>query len=225
MTKSEAAFILSAQEFFDQTPYVYFWTFTVVGVYPDWCYSQIWCRFIRSLCDLYGNTLRGLKVVELHKKHGIHWHALLNKRIWVGEVRRIGKRYGIGRVHVKLANRGSIAYLAKYVSKQFKSEQRLHARCCRWGTVGGFRGVRVKDIQIDSVFHRAVKFCQRELGVRKLPYIFVRALLQKRTEDPVLLGRACNVFRDTGSISMIWAPERSQVGPDAAARNLRAVRR
>ena len=225
MTKSEAAFRLSAEKFFAQTRRVYFWTFTARRVFADWHYAQVWARFVRELEDVYGGTVQGVKIVELHKSHGIHWHALLNRRIDVDGVRRIGARYGIGRVHVKLANRGSINYLAKYVSKEFKRGQKLHAHCARWGTVGGFRGVRVQDIEIDSVFHRAVRFCQRELGQRKLPFLFVCALLDKRTDDPTLLRRACRNFLATNSVNLLWSVERTQASPHTVARHLRALKR
>ncbi|MBI3417228.1 MAG: hypothetical protein HY043_18210 [Verrucomicrobia bacterium] len=225
MTKSEAAFRLSAGKFFAETRRIYFWTFTVKRVLADWHYAQLWARFVRELEDVYGGTVQGVKVVELHKSHGIHWHALLNRRIDVREVRRIGAQFGIGRVHVKLANHGSISYLAKYVSKQFKRSQKLHAHCARWGTVGGFRGVRVQDIEVDSVFHRAVRFCQRELGLKQLPFLFVCALLDKRTEDPALLRRACANYRATGSINLLWSVERTQASPRTVARHLRALKR
>ena len=116
-TRSEAAFRFSADRLFDLYSPVYFWTFTMTQVQCDWCYSEIWGRFVRDLSDLYGGTLHGLKVTELHKEHGLHFHALVNKRIWQGEVRRIGKRYGVGWVSVKRADYGSVDYLAKYLFK------------------------------------------------------------------------------------------------------------
>jgi hypothetical protein len=182
MTKTEFAFRLSCQKFLEDFPPGYFWMFSFTKAMPDWYYAGAWGKFTKELGDLYGGTLRGVRVMELHEQHGVHYHALLNYRIWVGEVRRIGERYGIGRVHVQKVydDAGAIEYLAKYVSKQFGAEK-LHSRCARWGTVGGFRGVPVKDIVIESNFTRALQELQRQTGIKKWSLPVINAL-RRETE-------------------------------------------
>jgi len=152
-SKSQAAFILSCERLFDCYPKCYFWTFTFVDCMPDWWYPKHWSRFVRDLSDLYGGCLFGMKVLEPHTEHGLHYHAILNRRVSVHLVRRIGKRYGIGRVQVKRADMGSAYYLAKYLSKGGAIHKGMH----RWNTVGGFVGVKCKNIEIDSPYHRTMK--------------------------------------------------------------------
>ncbi|HYE31956.1 MAG TPA: hypothetical protein VEH27_11040 [Methylomirabilota bacterium] len=172
MSKSEFAFRMSAQKFFDEQRHVYFWTFTCKQVHPDWYYSQIWSRFFREIQNLYGGTVQGLKVVELHDNHGIHWHTLLNIRVGVQQVRRIAKRYGIGRVHAKKADLGSIGYLAKYISSDLrKTGKELHARVARWQCIGHFVGVRKCNVEISgTAFIDRVRFAQEFLGVKQIPW-------------------------------------------------------
>lgn len=167
MTRSEAAFHLSCEKLFDENDNIYFWTFTFTDVLDDWIYSYRWKGFARTLCQcLYGGTLLGLRVIEPHESHGLHYHALLNQRVWVRMVRRIGKRWGIGRVHVEKADRDTARYLAKYLRKgAFNSPVRLS----KWGTVGGFKAVRVQDIIVESGFNDCVKATQSIMGIKRLP--------------------------------------------------------
>jgi len=177
MTKSEFAFRASCLKLQRQCPKLYFWTFTFRAVMPDWYYSNTWSRFIRVLQDLYGGQLRGLKVTELHKSHGIHYHCLLNQRVWVGEVRRIGKRFGIGRVHVVHADATSVPYLAKYLSKDYRNGTKLFARIPRWNTIGLFRGTRKRDVICSSPFHDAMKEFGALYPGGKVPYPLARRLM------------------------------------------------
>lgn len=224
MTRSEAAFLFSAERLFDQEPELYFWTFTWKDVMPDWYYANSWSRFVDKLSYMYGGTLRGLKVVELHKQHGIHYHCLLNKRVWVGEVRRVAERFGLGRVHVKRADRGAITYLSKYLSKQFISKNKLHARVGRWGTIGGFRSCKVKDVEIDSPFHRRIKRAQEITGLKKIPFPLAAAIFRERDVTDQKLITACRRFLGTGNTSMLWSDNPVLFSPESCRRNLEAVR-
>lgn len=216
-SKSEVAFRWSCERLFETEERVYFWTFTFTRVMPDWCYSGVWFRFIKEVCDLYGGLLRGVKVVELHQTRGIHYHALLNRRVWVGEVRRIGKRYGIGRVHVVAADPGAVDYLAKYLSKGHRDENKLHAKCARWGTVGRFKGVRVKDIEVKSSFHDAIKEVQCAFGQRQIPFVVVD-LLRRYSNDPEGLARLVKLVVREESIRKLAG---RRVRPDWQGRNYR----
>lgn len=172
MTKSEVAFRMSADKLFRENKAIYFWTFTFVEVWEDWVYSRQWARFWRDFCNHSNFFISGLKVTELHENHGIHYHCLLNKRLPVGEIRRLGRRYGVGRVHVKKADVGAVGYLTKYLSKE-KSD--FSKGIQKWGSVGGFKGVKVSDIVIESDF---VQKLQQVKGERRLTwtgYKLVRA--------------------------------------------------
>lgn len=153
---------------------MYFWTFTFKEVMPDWYYSNSFCAFVRGLQHVHGECIQGLKVLELHKEHGIHFHCLLSERVSVHVVRRLAKRYGIGRVHVKRADKGSIDYLAKYISKQFKQRNELFAKVPRWGTIGPVRKCRVRDVEVTSPYHTALNRIKRFFP-KSIPYMVVMA--------------------------------------------------
>jgi len=175
MTKSEAAFRMSCHKLFSENRRIYFWTFTNKVPVADWQAGPVWHRFSVELCNLYGGLLRGLRVIELHRDHGIHWHCLLNKRVWVGEVRRIGARYGIGRVHVERADgKGAVDYLAKYLSKK---EKPYGCRVRKWGAVGGFAAVRKVDVVVESSYHTNVKYCLGLNGGKRLSFAFVQSIM------------------------------------------------
>jgi len=68
-----------------------------------------------------------------------------------------------------------------------------------WAAFGRKEHTRVKDVEVDSMSTRAIRFCQTELGTTKLPFLFVRALQLWTTEDPATLRLACSVFRRSGA--------------------------
>jgi len=163
-SKSQAAFVLTCEKLFDTFPKLYFWTFTFKTVMPDWRYSYAWAAFIRDLQNLHGQMILGVKCIEVHPGgHGLHYHAILNVRVNAHIVRRIGKRYGIGRVHVRTCNIGAAYYLVPYLRK----EDGLSKGIRRWSTVGGFVGVKKRDIEVDSPYQRNM---QRLSGGRKVGF-------------------------------------------------------
>lgn len=162
-TRSQAAFLFSVDRLFSLNVPVYFWTFTFKEVYDESDYAWRWTAFLKGLEYAHRNrsgrgSLRGLRVVELHKTHGLHYHMLLaggrgrgKHPLSVHIVRRVGKRFGIGIVDVqKCYDKGVGGYLAKYLAK----ERRFGSRIRAWGTVGSFLQCRCKDVEIDSPFHR-----------------------------------------------------------------------
>jgi len=150
-TKSQVAFLLSAEKLFEFTSgEAYFWTFTFKKVYHDWQYPMLWHKFIEQLRDSHYGMCWGLRVIEPHKEHGLHYHAIMGCRVSVDLARRIGKRWGIGRVQVTRCNIHAAKYLSKYLTKR----SLLYPGMRRWGTIGGFRAVKVNDIEVDSMFHR-----------------------------------------------------------------------
>lgn len=153
LTKTKAAFLLTAESMFEKYPKVYFWTFTFYRVHPDWEASQRFTRFLNHLQKVTDKGWGGLRVAELHKEHGLHFHALVNGRIAIDFVRRVGKCYGIGRVHVCKADVKSAAYLAKYLSKQKRGPKTKTGRNMRrWGAFGNVKqhASRVSDLVNDS---------------------------------------------------------------------------
>lgn len=201
--KSEIAFKWTAERLFECFKPIYFWTFTYRVVMPDWWYSRTWASFIRKLQDCYGGTLKGVKVLEFHKDHGVHYHALLNNRVPVWLVRRLAKKSGMGRVQVKKANAKSIAYLAKYLSKQMGRDELGFSGGARWGTVGGFKGCRVRDIEIESPYTSYVALAREYLEERRIPFDLAMAL-----REPGLtweqVDRGLKRYVQTRSVSGIW---------------------
>jgi len=164
---------------------LYFWTFTTKEVLPDWRLAPIWKRFIRDVCHLFdddgGSPLTGIRVLERHRKGNLHYHAIVNRRIPVDEVRKIGGKYGIGRVHVRKvrSNDGALFYLAKYLGK----DRRVVGEGCRikaWGTIGDASwSVKRSDIKVDDRFTRLVR--KVKLGVypdKPMPLPLVRQLMR-----------------------------------------------
>lgn len=166
-SRTEAAWLLSCRKLFRDYSPIYFWTFTFTEVLNDWVYPVRWERFTHDLVwKIYGGRLAGLRVIEIHKDHGLHYHALLNKRVWVRIVRRIGKRYGIGRVSVAKADWGSATYLAKYLDKKrFTTTTRI----ARWHSVGMFEAVHKNDIEVISPLNMRIREAQEAAGEARLP--------------------------------------------------------
>lgn len=125
--------------------------------------------------------LRGLRVCELHKSHGIHFHALVNGRIPVDRMRRLiygsghltgHNRYlDFGRIHVRPCVPSDAEYLSKYMTKQYTKDHWFGLRR-RWGTIGGFRQVKKNDIEIisPSTQNRKLLF-----GEAQVPYATLMA--------------------------------------------------
>jgi len=151
MTKTQAAFCLSAQHLHETFPELYFWTFTFRSTWPDWYYPNAWNAFAKKLANMHGGLLCGLRVLEVHPGgHGLHYHALLNLRVSVHAVRKMGKPLGFGRVQVeRVFEREQVFYLAKYLTK----DNELWPGMRRWGTVGGFRHCPVSRVECESHFH------------------------------------------------------------------------
>lgn len=169
MTKTEFAFTCTASSLFAESDDVYFWTFTLVKVMPDWCYGRTWDHFLCAVSQHIDGNVSGVRVLEPHKLHGLHYHALVNRRLSVHFLRRIGKRFGFGRIHVKRADSGAISYLSKYLTKQFTREHKLHAGIRRWSSFGATTKSRVSDIEVDSPLARRARDFREAYG-RPLKY-------------------------------------------------------
>lgn len=162
---------MSAAKLFSQHRNIYFWTFTFKGVEYDERAMWLWNQFQTRLKDFFGRNVAGLRVVEVHPaelSHGLHFHALLNRRLNIHIVKRLGKRWGFGRISVVKCDEGTAMYLAKYISKDNDVAPGIR----RWACIGGFHGVKVKNVKCDSILSDNIKYCQNKMKLRQFGYAF-----------------------------------------------------
>lgn len=151
--RTKEAFLFSVERLLAETGELYLWTLTFreVPESDDWAMGQ-WqdaCRDARR--EFKG--VHGLRVIELHKNHGLHIHLLLNRRFSVERMLRIFWPHGFGRIHVCKADLAGGQYLAKYLGKRFK-ERLFTGRRRLWAAFGGFRACRNKDVEYDGPMQR-----------------------------------------------------------------------
>jgi len=156
---------------------VYLWTFTFVNTpASDWAANDAWNALHNRLKDAFPQ-LRGIRVTELHRSHGIHYHCLVNMRIPIEHMRRLingcghwgdacprssysrgkgkgnthckGRRLDFGRIDVRRCNEDMISYLCFYFTHKYKKEYQLYEGR-RWGSMGGFDVTHVRDIVFES---------------------------------------------------------------------------
>jgi hypothetical protein len=193
LTKSQFAFQCNLDTIFRDRSTAYFWTFTFADMPEIQDAAQRWRHLVNWLSRFFKDTVWGVRVYELHELHGVHIHALFNRYVRVEPVRYAAERFGFGRIHVKQVNRAGADYLAKYLTKQGRTPWLKHKRL--WTTFGHFQNTRVKDIEVNSPFNRAIKFCQAELKRSKLPFAFVQVLKTWDTDNPVKLKLACAMLK------------------------------
>jgi len=196
-SKTKFAFECNVDTVFGDRKQAYFWTFTFADMPEIEDAAECWRRFVNWLVR-HDPKVYGVRVYELHEDHGIHLHALVNRRLSVYTIRAATKRYGLGRIHVKMLPRTAADYLSKYLTQQDRTAWLKHKRL--WACFGHFPTPRslVKNIVIESNFTRAVAFCQQELKTRKLPYLFVTALMHAATDNPKNLKQACWILKTCG---------------------------
>lgn len=175
ISKSHAAFLFSAQRLFAIHAKVYFWTWTFKTAKCDWQYPYLYDKIMTELRGQFHGSenggLQGLRVLEHHETHGLHYHLLLNERVPVALLKRIGLKYGLGRISVMRCNPDTAWYLAKYLTKGDEPFYRgggITTHTKRWHCVGGFQGCRKSDVEMDCWPVRVMKeFCFR---VGQLPF-------------------------------------------------------
>jgi len=144
---------------------MYFWTFTFPDKIPLWQAFQRWNGFLKALVSLAeekGSYLQGVRVVEAHKTHGYHFHALINCRLHVRDVRELSAVHGIGRDRVKWIEKPGpvIRYLSKYLSKEFRDEVGMYRT---WRTIN-FDGCKVQNSHVDTIGSRLYQQFKRVYG-------------------------------------------------------------
>lgn len=165
ITRSACAFRFSAIKLERESKRLYMWTFTFVSVPISDAYAMgDWHMLHRRIIKIFPD-LRGLRVCELHRSHGIHFHVLINRRIPIDRVKRLcwgngnitgkNRRLDFGRIHVVKANLNAAQYMAKYLTKQYTTENNFRRR--RWGSVGGFDSYKKNEIEIIDDFSKNKK--------------------------------------------------------------------
>lgn len=155
LNKTKAAFLLTCEKLFKQDDgvrarRVYMWTFTFREVIADDVAMKSWQHLNVLLTRSYkaDGGCPGVRVVEVHPGgHGLHFHALIARRLDVDFVRRLAVRAGFGRIHVQKCKQSAAAYCGKYLTKR---DDGLKRGTRRWGMIAGFKGTRVRDIVVES---------------------------------------------------------------------------
>ena len=147
---------------------LYFWTFTFSELFEVSEARKRWQLCCRELVSKTG--FLGVRVYEMHENHGLHIHAVVCGKYNLRLVRRIVTQYGFGRIHVQRVSHNPY-YICKYVNKADRPEC---LRGCRlWAAFGGrvekkCIHTRGRDIEYDSLWHRAAGWVKHRLGVQGL---------------------------------------------------------
>lgn len=168
-SKSKFAFEQSAEQLFVRNKKIYFWTFTFREV--PWCDTwamKRWHLLMNGLTRHFP-LCEGLRVMELHKSHGIHFHAIINVFVPCDVMKRLGEPLGFGRMAVKIADRASVTYLSKYLTKTFADRNEFFGGRRRWGAIGGLPITRCKDLVYDGPMQRNKKllFSSSQVGYKE----------------------------------------------------------
>jgi hypothetical protein len=159
MTKSKSAFLFSSRKL--GTERLFLWTFTfkeLLGVKDT---RKRWNRLLTAIKRTWPE-LQGIRVFEMHKRHGLHVHMVTNERIDVVQARALAEKAGWGRIHVTVMPSEHARYLAKYLSK----ERPLCLKRWRlWAAFGeGWEPTKVKDLIKESLFSTVYRACKEWQG-------------------------------------------------------------
>lgn len=144
MNKSKAAFLLNAQS---MPAHLYFWTFTFKEVMDVKTARTRWNILLTALKREFPGW-QGLRVFEMHDRHGLHVHLVTTRYVRVEVVRFLSNRIGYGRIHVKKARPSMAHYLGKYLSKE--RPQALKGFRL-WAAFGMQAHCKVIDIIVESL--------------------------------------------------------------------------
>jgi len=153
-SKTAMAFQMTCEKLARANAKLYLWTLTFREVpFFDWCAMDAWHQLHRKLEKLFP-LMVGVRVSELHTTHGLHFHLIVNQRIDINVVLQVATPFGFGRIQVEEVRdkTATILYLSKYLSKAFKAENRMTKGARRWGTIGGFKATRCRDLVYENSF-------------------------------------------------------------------------
>jgi len=147
---------------------LYFWTFTFADLLEVPEARKRWQLCLRELVRVTG--FLGVRVYEMHEDHGLHIHAIVCGKYPLRLVRLIVAQYGFGRIHVARVSHNPY-YISKYVNKADRPE--CLKGCRLWAAFGGSHEkksvhTRTRDIEYDSLWHRAAGWVKHRLGVQGL---------------------------------------------------------
>jgi len=171
VNKTQFAFETSCAALFDKFPVVTFWTITSVEAISHDESFKNWNRLMAAFRKAFGaDGFPGVRVVEVHPgtgihslSHGLHFHCLIGARLPIRAVLRMGRKIGFGRTECQMADRASVRYLAKYLSKR---KDGLPGGRRRWGFMGGFKATSVRDVQVRSTLTENCQRVKKLLGGR-----------------------------------------------------------
>ena len=159
MTKSKSAFLFSSRKLAKDR--LFMWTFTfkeLLGVKDT---RKRWNRLLTAMKRTWPE-LQGIRVFEMHKRHGLHVHMVTNERIDVVQARALAEKAGWGRIHVTVMPAEHARYLAKYLSKERPS---CLKRWRLWAAFGeGWEPTKVKDLIKESLFSTVYRACKEWQG-------------------------------------------------------------
>lgn len=146
---------------------LFFWTFTFKEVLSIKETRSRWNHFL-TLLKRRWPKMSGLRVFEMHEEHGLHVHLLTDRFLDVNEARKLAARAGWGRIHVMRIPAAKAGYLAKYLSKEREP-------CLKgWRLWAGFgknwEWVKVKHVEVDSVFSRTFRTFGPLFKARRVPF-------------------------------------------------------
>lgn len=163
MKRTKAAFLLNVQELAESS--LYFWTFTFLKALDVETARKQWNRLL-TLMRKHLPGLAGVRVFEMHERHGLHIHMITTRRHDVDDVRAIIRRQKqswFGRVHVVKANAKIGPYLGKYLSKR-------RPDCLKgwrmWAALDAksYNHTRVADVIVESLFASVWKAATERFG-------------------------------------------------------------
>lgn len=123
------------------------WTFTFVDAQTVETGSKLWSKALKDLVR-YEN-FQGVRVYEMHENHGLHIHAVVNRYYPTKLVRARTERFGFGWPDVERIKSSGFEYVSKYLDKDRTS---AFKRRRVWSCFGGYKGVKVKNIETRSDF-------------------------------------------------------------------------
>lgn len=211
VSKSKMAFHFGVERMFNLwSRSVYMWTLTFKKVTTyEWAMYAL--NQVMKIVQNENALIRGLRVVELHPgheyfgreiSHGYHFHFLVNRRICIQWLQRIGSRWGFGIIHVKRVCKEEALYLAKYLTKDGREYLPKGAR--QWGTIGGFRHTAVRDIEIDSLYHRNMRQVQTMLKTTQVTADIAHTIYVNTKLHGVIKSWPTNIYTHGHKAEMWW---------------------
>jgi len=190
--KSKMAFHFSVEKLFRQGP-VYMWTLTFKEAVCDDYAMYAWKGLSEKLQYQF-KMCRGLRIVERHPgqvmfgdlelSHGLHFHLLLNQRIPKDWLDKVGAHWGFGWKWVRKVSKEDALYCGKYLTKENGTELKKGGR--RWGSIGGFQYIKVRDVEIDSTFHRNFRRIQNRVKITQVtPDLLHSIYLNSELHGPI----------------------------------------